>query len=97
MHPCVHYYRIFLFVKNLGICRFVTFVIIGNRLLQAFGVIALSYYSWTVMVYKTKKIENLVRQFFLFIIGGLIILEMIFALPPAMNLQGSDHLRKYFT
>ena len=49
------------------------------------------------MVYKTKKIENLVRQFFLFIIGGLIILEMIFALPPAMNLQGSDHLRKYFT
>ena len=48
------------------------------------------------MIYKTKKIENLVRQFFLFIIGGLIVLEMIFALPPAMNLQGSDHLRKYF-
>ena len=76
-----------------GICQFVTFVILGNRLLQAFGVIALSYYSWAMMIFKTKRIENLVRQFFVFIIGGLILLEMIFALPPASNLQGTAHFK----
>lgn len=74
-----------------GICQFVTFVMIGNRLLQSFGVIALSYFTWTIVIFKTKKIENMVRQFFPFIVGGFIILEIIFAIPPAMNLEGTPH------
>ena len=74
-----------------GICQFVTFVMIGNRLLQSFGVIALSYFTWTMMIFKTKKIENMVRQFFPFICLAIIILEIIFAIPPAMNLEGTAH------
>ena len=79
-----------------GICQFVTFVMIGNRLLQSFGVIALSYFTWTIVIFKTKKIENMVRQFFPFIIGGFIILEIIFAIPPAMNLEGTPHKGNIF-
>ena len=64
---------------------------IGNRLLQSFGVIALSYFTWTMMIFKTKKIENMVRQFFPFIMLALVLLEIIFAIPPAMNLEGTPH------
>ena len=56
------------FLSNFGhqwhstsTCQFVTFVTLGNRLLQAFGVLSLLYLTLTMMLLKSKKIENLAR------------------------------------
>ena len=86
------------FLSNFGhqwhstsTCQFVTFVTLGNRLLQAFGVLSLLYLTLTMMWLKSKKIENLARTLMPVLVLVLIVLELIFALPPAMNIQGSAH------
>ena len=78
---------------STGICQFVTFVTLGNRLLQAYGVLLLLYISLVIMLLKSKKVENFVTKTMALPILALILLflELIFALPPAMNIKGSSH------
>ena len=86
------------FMSNFGhqwhstsTCQFVTFVTLGNRLLQAFGVLSLLYLSLAIMWLKSKKIENMARTWMPLLLLILLILELIFALPPALDIQGSAH------
>ena len=76
---------------STGICQFVTFVTLGNRLLQAYAVLILLYISLSMMLLKSKKVENFVTTMAPVIALILVILELLFALPPALNIQGSSH------
>lgn len=76
--------------KSTTSCRFISFVTIGNRLLQAFGVITLLYLSFALLKLKSKRIENQVRKFLPVIFVGLLIVEVIFALPAAFNTEASS-------
>ena len=75
------------------ICRFVRFATLGNRLLQVFGILASLYLALAMIELKSVKVENLIRRFLPGLFLGLVILETIFALPPAINTRGTAHAR----
>lgn len=79
--------------NSTQICQFVRFVTLGNRLLQVFGVLAMLYLSLAMLELKSVKVENLIRKCLPLLFVGLVILEFIFALPPALNTRGTAHAR----
>ncbi len=68
-------------------CRFSHFVHLGNHLLQVFGVIALLYLTMTLLELKSKRMENQARKLLPLLFAGLLVLEVVFALPPAFNVK----------
>ncbi len=79
-------------VHTTTVCRLTTFVTIGNRILQALAVIALLYYSWLMIEFKmSRSVENKIRKWVPLAIVSLIVVEVIIALPPALNVTSSRH------
>lgn len=79
--------------KSNDTCRFISFVTTGNRLLQVFAVLALLYLTLAMMEINLAKVEAIARKFLPLLFLGLIVLEIIFALPPSLNVKGSSHGR----
>lgn len=81
-------------VHSTGICGFVTFVEYGNKILQASVVVALAYSTALTVHYKTAGFENnVLKKYFPIIILGLLKLEVVLTLWPALNVKGAANLQ----
>mgnify|MGYP001180545737 CR=1 FL=1 len=58
-----------------------------------FAVLALLYLTLAMMEINLAKVEAIARKFLPLLFLGLIVLEIIFALPPSLNVKGSSHGR----
>lgn len=76
--------------KSVAFCRFVSFVVTGNRLLQAIGVVTMLYLTYAVLELKSKRIETLIRRYLPLVFAGLVVFEVILAVPQAFNIDASD-------
>lgn len=56
----------------------------------------MTYYGWVSLEYKSSRIEQNAKKYFMAIMVALILLEVFFTLPPTMNVRGSAYAQYCF-
>lgn len=72
------------------LCQLFSFVVYGNKCLQAFTVLALLTYTFVFVQFKRTVIEQRAKRFFPLIVIVLLVFELLFAIWPALNVRASS-------
>ena len=76
-------------VLNTFLCQFFTYVVYGNKILQAMAVLAMLFYTWLYLELKNVRVEKWTKRFFPFMLVGLFIVELFLVIWPTINVRGS--------
>jgi len=71
-------------------CRLVTYTTYGNKILQAMIVMFMLYYNLMAGYFKTYKFEVVTMKMFPLVILGLLLLELLLVIHPAMRVEGHE-------